>query len=54
MVRYSEDANLFACNGVNKRVTKAPHYETAFAITPSHAETRMLEQEADGVFELLQ
>jgi hypothetical protein len=54
MVRDSEDANLVAYDSVNQRVTKAPHHETTFAITPNHAETRMVEQEADSVFELLQ
>jgi len=54
MVRNGEDAKLVACDRVNQRVTKSPHHETTLAIAPNHAETRMLQKEADGMFELLQ
>ena len=53
MVRDSDHAYLVACDSVNQRIPKAPHHKTLLAIAPNHAEARMLEQQADGVFELL-
>ena len=51
VVRDCENANLLAYDSIDERVTKAPHDETTLAETPHRAETRMLKQEVDGVFE---
>lgn len=49
MVRDSQDTDLFARDGVDEDIAKAPHQKASPAVTPDRAETGMLKQQADGV-----